>query len=102
VYRSLFRSYFSFVFGFVASFHLLPVIYIVCIKYYVSYASHAFTLSINFVFTLLRCVFVSGSRQNECLGLCEYCYSLLWWGYGVMWGWVGVVLIFQLVIFLLS
>jgi hypothetical protein len=90
VYCGLFRSYFSFVLGFVASFHLLPVIYIVCIKYYVNYASRAFTLYIPFVLTLLRCVFVSWSRQNECLGLCGYCYSWLWWG------WVGVVLIFLL------
>jgi hypothetical protein len=64
VYCGLFRSYFSFVLGFVASFHLLPVIYIMCIKYYVNYASRAFTLCINFVLTLLRCVFVSWSRQN--------------------------------------
>jgi hypothetical protein len=45
---------------------------------------------INWLLTLSDCEFVGWSRQNECLGLCGYCYSVwLWWGYGIREG-VGV------------
>jgi hypothetical protein len=64
-YCGLFRSYFSFVLGFVASCHLLPVIYIVCIKHYANYASRVSTLCINLCLPYsVVCSSVGADRMN--------------------------------------
>jgi hypothetical protein len=65
-----------FVLGFVASFHLLPVIYIVY-KLLCKLCFPCIYALYKFCAYLIKLCVRQLSRQNECLGLYGYCYSRL-------------------------